>query len=75
MKTDFHASLSMTQKAKMKACSYHTGIWQRFVHKVAGEEEEYYAWSCCLNEDQHGQGCVKKVKDGNKWNLSSFNNF
>jgi len=49
MKTDFQATLSQTQKAKMKLVSHHTGIWQRFVHKVAGEEEEYWAWSCCMN--------------------------
>lgn len=36
MKTDFQATLSQTQKSKMKLVSYHTGIWQRFVHKVAG---------------------------------------
>lgn len=51
MKTNFKASLSMTQKSKMKGMSHHTGIWQRIVHKVGGEEEEQYnAWSCCLNE-------------------------
>lgn len=36
MKTDFQATLSQTQKSKMKFVAYHTGIWQRFVHKAAG---------------------------------------
>jgi hypothetical protein len=75
MKTDFHATLSQTQKSKMKLVSHHTGVWQKFTHKVAGEEEEYWAWSCCMNEDKKSGGCVHKVKDGNRWNLSSFNNF
>ncbi len=74
MKTDFHATLSNTQKSKLKMVSYHTGVWQKFSHKVAGEEEEYMAWSCCMNEENKSSGCVKKIKDGNKWNLSSFNN-
>ena len=74
MKTDFRATLSMTQKSKMKLVAHHNGIWQRFVHKSAGEEEEYYAWSCCLNEERKSGGCVKKIHDANKWNLTSFNN-
>lgn len=27
-----------------------------------------------MNEDRNDSGCVKKVKDGNKWNMTSFNN-
>jgi len=72
MKTDFRATLSETQKGKMKLVTNHTGVWQQFVNKI--DNEEYYAWSCCMNEDLKGEGCVKKIKDGNRWNLSSFNN-
>jgi len=36
MKTDFQATLSQTQKGKMKLVANHTGIWQRFVHKIGG---------------------------------------
>ncbi len=39
MKTDFQATLSQTQKSRMKLVAHHTGIWQKFVHKVAGEDE------------------------------------
>lgn len=36
MKTDFRATLSQTQKTKMKMVAHHTGIWQMFVNKYAG---------------------------------------
>lgn len=47
MKTDFRATLSDTQKGKMKLVTNHTGIWQQFVNKTDGEQ--YWAWSCCMN--------------------------
>jgi hypothetical protein len=37
MKTDFRATLSDTQKGKMKLVTNHTGIWQQFVNKTDGE--------------------------------------
>jgi hypothetical protein len=36
MKTDFRATLSGTQKSKMQMVAHHTGVWQKFIHKVAG---------------------------------------
>jgi len=34
MKTDFRATLSDSQKGKMKLVTNHTGIWQQFVNKI-----------------------------------------
>ncbi len=31
MRTNFRATLSSTQKNKMKIVAYHTGIWQKFI--------------------------------------------
>ncbi len=31
MKTDFRATLSSTQKDKIKMMAYHTGVWQKFI--------------------------------------------
>ena len=33
MKTDFRATLSSTQKDKIKMMAYHTGVWQKFIEK------------------------------------------
>ena len=75
MRTDFKANLSMSQKSKITLEWSHTGVWQRFgPAKSGGEEDETWAWSCCLNEEREGRGCNHKVKDSNKWNLVSFNN-
>ena len=37
---------------------YHPGSYYLF--KEA--EKEYYAWSCCLNENKFSKGCAKKVE-------------
>ena len=73
MKTDFKATLSSTQKNKIRGSYRHTGMWELCREKVGMEMEETWAWSCCMNEDKNSRGCGYKVKDGNKWNLSSFN--
>lgn len=73
MKTDFKATLSATQKNKIGVKSSHTGVWQPYKERVGNEIEETWAWSCCMNEDQNSRGCSNKIKDGNKWNLLSFN--
>lgn len=70
MKTDFKANMSLTQKSKINMEFKHTGIWQRFGNR----EEENWAWSCCQNEDKNSRGCNVMLKDGNRWNLTSFNN-
>lgn len=72
MKTDFRPALSMTQKSRIHVEFSHSGVWQKFP-SVPGEEEQW-AWSCCQNEDKDSRGCNAAVKDGNRWNLSSFNN-
>lgn len=36
-------------------------------------ENNKMAWSCCMAEDQEGQGCVATIVDKQKWELSSFN--
>lgn len=74
MKTDFRANLSLTQKSKIGVNWNHTGVWQRFGAKKLDEEDETWAWSCCLNEDKESRGCSQSVVDKNKWNLVSFNN-
>ena len=70
MRTDFKATLSATQRSKMAVHFRHSGVWQRF--EMRGEES--WAWSCCQNEEKEGRGCQPILKDGNKWNLVSFNN-
>ena len=49
MKTDFKANLSLTQKSKISLEWSHTGIWQRYGPASADEEDETWAWSCCMN--------------------------
>lgn len=73
MKTDFRPTLSMTQKSRIHVEFSHSGIWQKFPSVAAGDEE-LWAWSCCQNEDKNSKGCNVAVKDGNRWNLASFNN-
>ena len=69
----FKANLTQTLREKIKVRHSHTGIWQLFVIKKKTETEEYYAWSCCMNEGYDSPGCVTKNVDGNRWNLTSFN--
>ena len=65
----FKANLSLSQRVKIVHKYYHSGCWSQ----VPGIEEEF-AWSCCMNEDRDSRGCMKRIQDGNKLNLSSFNN-
>jgi hypothetical protein len=37
---------------------YHPGSYYFFKE----ENREYYAWSCCLNEDKYSKGCSKKYE-------------
>ena len=37
---------------------YHPGSYYLFQEK----KREYYAWSCCLNEDKYSKGCSKKYE-------------
>ena len=37
---------------------YHPGSFYLFKE----ENNEYYAWSCCLNEDKYSKGCSKKYE-------------
>lgn len=70
MKTDFKATLSSTQQGRIHTKFNHNGIYQPFPQK---QGEDIWAWSCCMNEDQEGRGCIIKIQDGNKWTYSSFN--
>ena len=74
MKTDFKATLSQTQTNRMTIKSSHSGVWQCFKERIGPHIEETWAWSCCMNEDEKSPGCAHKLKDGNRWNLTSFNN-
>ena len=65
----FKANLSDSQKINISYKYTHSGIWSKFAFAQNG-----YAWSCCMNEDINGKGCVKNIIDGNKPNFSSFNN-
>lgn len=73
MKTDFKATLSQTQQNRLSIKSGHSGVWQSFKERIGPEMVETWAWSCCMNEDMNSKGCIHKLKDGNKWNLTSFN--
>jgi hypothetical protein len=75
MKTDFKANLSLSQKSKINLEWNHTGVWQHFGPvQTSEDDEDGWAWSCCLNEDKDSRGCNYIVRDSNKWNLASFNN-
>ena len=65
--------MTQTLMGKVTSKQFHNGIWQLF--KITKKEgvEEYYAWSCCMNETYDSSGCVTKKVDGNRWNLTSFN--
>ena len=43
---------------QVKITYYHPGSFYLFKEK----EKEYYAWSCCLNEDKFSKGCSKKFE-------------
>lgn len=73
MKTDFRATLSQTQQNRLSIKCSHSGVWQSFKQRIGPEMVETWAWSCCMNEDKNSKGCAQKLKDGNKWNLTSFN--
>lgn len=73
MKTDFKATLSQSQQNNILCKLSHSGIWQPFKERIGPELVETWAWSCCMNEDMNSKGCINKIVDGNKWNLTSFN--
>ena len=43
---------------QVKITYYHPGSFYLFKEK----DKEYYAWSCCLNEDKFSKGCSKKFE-------------
>ena len=43
---------------QIKITYYHPGRFYLFKEK----DKEYYAWSCCLNEDKFSKGCSKKFE-------------
>ena len=43
---------------QVKITYYHPGSFFLFKEK----DKEYYAWSCCLNEDKFSKGCSKKFE-------------
>ena len=50
-----HSSNGLRQ---LKITFYHPGSYYLFKE----EDNEYYAWSCCLNENKFSKGCSKKVE-------------
>ena len=43
---------------QMNITYYHPGSYYLFKEK----NKEYYAWSCCLNDDKFSKGCSKKFE-------------
>ena len=43
---------------KLNITYYHPGSFYLFKE----DSKEYYAWSCCLNEDKYSKGCSKKFE-------------
>lgn len=82
-------STSNSTKKSQLIC-HHTGKWQKFEVKKekkqpntfyneqvpidSDDEEDYEAWSCCMNQDLDSAGCVKRRSEKDKWNYASFNN-
>ena len=71
LKPDMSRTLRNTRHKKY----HHTGKygkceWIKPENKPAVQSEKQY-WSCCMNGDPDSEGCVAKVKDKQKWILSS----
>ena len=45
-------------RRQLKITYYHPGSYYLFKEK----NKEYYAWSCCLNEDKFSKGCSKQYE-------------
>jgi len=56
--------LSLTNKSTARARVYsHNGKWE----SRDGKE----CWSCCISAEKDGRGCISRVEDKERWNLSS----
>ena len=50
-------------KEKYNETFYHTGAYTLFNNN----DNEFYAWSCCMKEDRNSKGCVQKKIKNFRW--------
>lgn len=62
----FRPNLSLTCQDRRYKVYSHSGLW------AWNEQEQRYAWSCCLNYTENSRGCEHKVVNPDAWCTLGF---
>ena len=62
----FKPDISVTVKKRTVKTFKHDGVYH--LSEAVGKE----IWSCCAKEEKNAQGCIKSIKDLDKWQTFSF---